>query len=101
MRPDAAQTAAYATVALAELLFVFSCRAELRPARGLPRNHHLEAAVLGSLAFLLATIYVPALRDSFGTVSLPLEELGIVLALALLPVLASESLKAVVRRVRR
>jgi len=98
MRPDAAQTAAYATVALAELLFVFSCRAELHPAWGLPRNRHLEAAVLGSLAFLLATIYVPALHDPFGTVSLASGELGIVLALALLPVLASESLKAVVRR---
>jgi hypothetical protein len=55
------------------------------------------AAVLGSLAFLLATIYIPALHDPFGTVSLASGEPGIVLALALLPVLASESLKAVVR----
>jgi Ca2+-transporting ATPase len=100
LRPEASQTAAYATVALAELLFVFSCRAELHPAWRLPRNGHLEAAVLGSLAFLLVTIYVPALQDPFGTVSLTLGELGIVLSLALLPALASESLKAVVRRGR-
>jgi len=100
MRPDAAQTAAYATVALAELVFVFSCRAELHPAWRLPRNHHLEVAVAGSLMFLLATIYVPGLHDPFGTVSLTSEELGIVLALALLPALVSESLKAVVRRRR-
>ena len=97
LRPEAAQTAAYATVALAELLFVFSCRAELYPAWRLPRNRHLEAAVVGSLAFLLATIYVPALHDPFGTVSLTLGELGIVLSLSLLPALASESLKAAVR----
>jgi len=100
LRPEAAQTAAYATVALAELIFVFSCRAELRPAWRLPRNRHLEAAVVGSLAFLLATIYVSALHDPFGTVSLTSGELGIVLSLALLPALASESLKAVVRRGR-
>jgi Ca2+-transporting ATPase len=97
LRPEAAQTAAYATVGLAELLFVFSCRAELYPAWRLPRNRHLEAAVVGSLAFLLATIYVPALHDPFGTVSLTLGELGIVLSLSLLPALASESLKAAVR----
>ena len=97
LRSEAAQTAAYATIALAELLFVFSCRAELHPAWRLPRNGHLEAAVVGSLAFLLATIYVPALHDPFGTVSLSLAELGVIVSLALLPALASESLKAAVR----
>jgi Ca2+-transporting ATPase len=98
LRPEAAQTAAYATVALAELVFVFSCRAELRPAWRLPRNVHLEAAVLGSLAFLLATVYVTALHDVFGTVSLAWEELAVVAWLALLPALLAESVKAAVRR---
>jgi Ca2+-transporting ATPase len=99
-RPEAAQTAAYATVALAELVFVFSCRAELRPAWRLPRNRHLEAAVLGSFAFLVATIYVPALHEPFGTVSLTIDELPVVLALALVPAIGAETLKAVVRRRR-
>ena len=97
LRPEASQTAAYATVALAELLFVFSCRAELRPAWRLPRNRHLEAAVLGSLAFLLATIYVPALQEPFGTASLSLEELSVVVLLAMVPALSAESVKAAVR----
>jgi Ca2+-transporting ATPase len=97
LRPEAAQTAAYATVAAAELVFVFSCRAELRPAWRLPRNRHLEAAVLCSLAFLLATIYVPFLHDPFGTVSLSFEEVSIVAALAMLPGLVAESAKGVVR----
>ena len=100
LRPGAAQTAAYATVALAELVLVFSCRAELRAAWRLPRNPHLELAVLGSLAFLVATIYVPGLQGPFGTVSLTAGELGLVLALAVLPALAAESLKAFVRRGR-
>jgi Ca2+-transporting ATPase len=94
LRPEAAQTAAYATIALAELVFVFSCRAELRPAWRLPRNRHLEAAVLGSLAFLLATIYVPELQDPFGTVALSPDELGLIALLAILPGLVAESLKA-------
>ena len=98
LRPDAAQTAAYATVALAELVFVFSCRAELRPAWHLPRNRHLEAAVLGSLLFLAATVYLPVLQDPFGTVSLGLEELAVVVPFAFVPALAAESVKAVVRR---
>jgi Ca2+-transporting ATPase len=97
LRPEASQTAAYATVALAELFFVFSCRAELHPAWRLPRNRHLEAAVVASLAFLLATLYVPALHEPFGTVPLSLEELALVVSLALLPAFAAESLKAAVR----
>jgi Ca2+-transporting ATPase len=97
LRPEAAQTSAYATIALAELVFVFSCRAELRPAWRLPRNRHLEAAVLGSLGLLLATVYVPALQAPFGTVSLTPDELGVVLALAVVPALVAEGAKAAVR----
>jgi Ca2+-transporting ATPase len=96
-RPEAAQTAAYATVALAELAFVFSCRAELLPAWRLPRNHHLELAVLVSLAFLALTIYLPVLHEPFGTVSLSLAELAVVLPLALVPGIGAELVKAAVR----
>jgi Ca2+-transporting ATPase len=98
LRPEAAQTAAYATVALAELVFVFACRAELVPAWRLPRNRHLEAAVLASLAFLLATIYVPALHDPFGTTPLSGSELGIVVLLAVVPAVVAEAWKALARR---
>ena len=97
LRPEAAQTAAYVTIALAELVFVFSCRAELHPTWRLPRNPQLEVAVLASLAFLAATVYVPALREPFGTVALSRAELGIVVVLALLPALAAEVVKALAR----
>jgi Ca2+-transporting ATPase len=97
LRPEAAQTAAYATIALAELVFVFSCRAELRPAWRLPHNRHLELAVAGSLALLLLTIYVPWLQESFGTVSLTVDELAVVLFLAVLPALVAEGAKVAVR----
>jgi Ca2+-transporting ATPase len=98
LAPEAAQTAAFATVALAELVFVFSCRAELAPAWRLPRNRHLEAAVAVSLAVLAAAIYVPALQEPFGTVALGLGELAVVLPLALVPFLAVELSKAIARR---
>jgi Ca2+-transporting ATPase len=97
LRPEAAQTAAYATIALAELLFVFSCRAEVRAAWRLPRNRHLELAVVGSFALLLATIYVPALHAPFGTVPLGLGELLVVAVFAALPALVAEGTKAVLR----
>ncbi|HXG77175.1 MAG TPA: HAD-IC family P-type ATPase, partial [Gaiellaceae bacterium] len=97
LRPEAAQTAAYATVALAELVFVFSCRAEREAAWRLPRNPHLELAVAASLAVLVATLYVPALGGPFGTVPLGLRELAVVLPLAVLPALVAELWKAVAR----
>jgi hypothetical protein len=53
--------------------------------------------VLGSLAFLAATIYVPALHDPFGTVPLSLEELAFVLPLAFVPGIGAEAIKAAVR----
>jgi Ca2+-transporting ATPase len=99
--PAAAQSAAYATVALAELIFVFSCRAELLPAWKLPRNPHLEAAVLTSLAVLAATLYVPAFHEPFGTVALGLDELAVVLGLACIPAIMAESWKVVSGRHRR
>ena len=97
LRPEAAQTAAYATVALAELVFVFSCRAERHPAWRLPRNPFLELAVAASLAVLAATVYLPALHASFGTVALSTDELAVVLAFALVPAVAAEAWKAILR----
>ena len=98
LRPEAAQTAAYATVALAELVFVFSCRAETLPPWRLPRNRHLEVAVLGSLGFLVLTLYLPALQDVFDTVSPSLQEAAVVVSLAIVPALAAEAWKTVARR---
>jgi magnesium-transporting ATPase (P-type) len=101
LQPGTGQTAAYATVALAELVFVFSCRSDRVPAWRLPRNRHLETAVLASLAVLAATIYVPALREPFGTVALEGPSLLAVLGLAVVPAAVAEAAKAVrARRLR-
>jgi Ca2+-transporting ATPase len=92
-RPEAAQTAAFATVALAELAFVFSCRSERLPSWRLSRNRPLWLAVLLSLGIVLALVYVPQLHGPFGTVSLTAPELALVTALSLLPAVAAETVK--------
>jgi Ca2+-transporting ATPase len=96
--PGAAQTMAYATIALAELALVYALRTPGPFWRG-PRNRLLNLGVLASAAVVAATIAAPPLRDAFGTVALGPRELAIVLALALLPGLAVELAKAV-RRAR-
>jgi Ca2+-transporting ATPase len=92
-RPEAAQTAAFATVALAELAFVFSCRSERLPSWRMPRNRPLWLAVLLSLGIVLALVYAPPLHEPFGTVSLTGPELALVTALSLLPAVAAELVK--------
>jgi calcium-translocating P-type ATPase len=89
-----AQTMAFATVALAELIFVFSCRSWHLPAWRLPRNWWLLCAVVISFAFVLASVYVQPLHEPFKTVSLTGVELTLVLALAALPAIVTEAVKA-------
>jgi Ca2+-transporting ATPase len=95
LRPSAAQTAAFATVALAELAVVYSCRSETLPPWRLPRNRALDLSVLGSLVFVLAVVYVPALSELFGTEQLRAVELVLVFLLAAVPALVAELLRFV------
>jgi Ca2+-transporting ATPase len=100
LAPDAAQTMTFATVALAELAFVFSVRSPLSAAWRGPRNRLLLAGVAFSTAFVAGTIYLAPLHEPFGTVSLGATELGIVLGLAVIPAVAVELGKAARRRRR-
>lgn len=95
--PDAAQTMAFATVALAELVLVFSIRSGTAPAWRAPRNPLLFASVVASLAFLLLSIYLAPVRDAFGTQPLDAAAAATVAALASAPALVTEAVKAVVR----
>jgi Ca2+-transporting ATPase len=100
LAPEAAQTMAFATIALAELAFVFSIRSELAPAWRAPRNAALGASVAVSAAFLFLAVYAPPLSQPFGTEALGPAELAIVAGLALLPAALVEAVKAL-RRARR
>jgi Domain of unknown function (DUF1918)/Cation transporting ATPase, C-terminus len=76
---------AFATIALAQLVFVFSIRSVRAPAWHGPRNDALVASVLASAVLLGLVIYAPAFREPFGTEALGPAELGVVLAFALIP----------------
>jgi P-type Ca2+ transporter type 2C len=98
LAPEAAQTMAFATIALAELLFVFSTRSPRAPAWRGPRNPVLVASVVVSAALVALVVYLTPLQGAFGTVSLGARELGLVLGLAALPTALVELAKALRRR---
>ena len=98
LEPEAAQTMAFATIALAELLLVFSLRAGERPFHQAPRNTLLAGAVAASLLVLAFVVYFPPLHEAFGTTALGLAPAAIVCALALAPAFLVETAKAVRRR---
>ncbi|MGZ8696953.1 MAG: cation-translocating P-type ATPase [Gaiellaceae bacterium] len=98
LAPEAAQTMAFATIALAELVFVFSIRSTDAPAWRGPRNNALVASVLASAALLILMIYLSPLQAPFGTEALAGTELAVVAALALLPTALVEAVKARRRR---
>lgn len=81
-----AQTTAFATLVMAQLIHVFDCRSEKTIfARNPFGNKYLIGAVLSSLALLLAAIYLPPLQPFFRTVSLPAADWLLILGLAALP----------------
>jgi P-type Ca2+ transporter type 2C len=95
---DAAQTRAFATIALAELVLVFSVRSRLEHAWREPTNPYLFAGVAVSVAIVGAALFAPWLREPLHTVRPNLFEFGLVAGLALLPAIGVEALKAAVRR---
>ena len=100
IEPEAAQTMAFATIALAELVLVFSIRSGLAPAWRGSRSPLLLTSVVASLLVVAATVYIPSLQDAFGTVSPSAAAVGAIAALALAPVAAVEAAKALVRHRR-
>jgi Ca2+-transporting ATPase len=95
---DEARTMAFATVAFAELVLVFSLRSPIRAAWEAPRNLYLLGSVVLSAVLVLVAVYLPALNEPLGTVRLGVSELGLVALLALLPFLGVEAGKALFRR---
>jgi magnesium-transporting ATPase (P-type) len=93
-----AQTMAFATIALAELLLVFSCRSVRTPAWREPANGYLVLGVLLSAALLGLGVYLPILHAPLGTVALGGAAFGIVCGLAALPFVATECAKGIARR---
>ncbi len=94
---DTAQTMAFATLALSELALVFAIRSPHAHAWQLPRNRWLLWSTIGSAALVAAVVYLPLAHEPFATVSLGLREALVVAALAVAPLIAVETGKALVR----
>ncbi|MFB4211066.1 cation-translocating P-type ATPase [Shouchella sp. JSM 1781072] len=81
-----AQTVAFLTLVMAQLIHVFDCRSEYSIYhRNLFENKYLVGAVLISVILMVAVIYVPQLQPIFHTVPLGLQEWLLVMGMAAIP----------------
>ncbi|OYD06692.1 calcium-translocating P-type ATPase, SERCA-type [Paludifilum halophilum] len=83
-----AQTIAFSTLVLAQLIYVFDCRSRQSVFHRNPlSNKPLVLAVFSSALLLLAVMYYPPLQPIFHTVSLGFREWILVVSAASLPTL--------------
>lgn len=81
-----AQTVAFATLVMAQLIHVFDCRSSRSIFhRNLLENRWLVMAVLSSLALMIPVLYVDALQMIFKTVPLGLRDWALVFVAAGIP----------------
>ena len=91
-----AQTMAFTTLALSELLIVFAVRSPVRPAWREPLNPWLLVSVAASAAFLVVALWL--MREPFAAATLSLSQFAVVFLLAVLPAAAIEGGKAILGR---
>ncbi|MGM9925318.1 MAG: cation-translocating P-type ATPase [Bacillus sp. (in: firmicutes)] len=81
-----AQTIAFTTLVMAQLIHVFDCRSEKNIfARNPFGNKYLVGAVLLSLLMIIPVIYLPSLQGIFGTVAIVPKDWLLVMGLSALP----------------
>jgi Ca2+-transporting ATPase len=95
-----ARTMAFATLSISELLRAYTSRSERYSlwSIGIFSNKWMQWALLSSLVILLVIIYVPFLDPIFGTTFLTLEDWLVMLPLILVPSIAAEVNKWVLRK---
>jgi Ca2+-transporting ATPase len=93
-----AETMAFVTLSLSELLRAYTARSERYPLlkMGVFKNKWMNYAVLASVALVMAVIYLPFLNGIFDTVPLTMEEWEEIIPLLLLPSVAAELVKYIV-----
>ncbi|QVY63228.1 calcium-translocating P-type ATPase, SERCA-type [Cytobacillus gottheilii] len=81
-----AQTVAFATLVMAQLIHVFDCRSEKSVLSRNPfGNKYLVWAVISSVLLMLAVIYYPPLQPIFHTVSIEAKDWLMILGLSAVP----------------
>lgn len=81
-----AQSVAFATLVMAQLIHVFDCRSSRSVFYRNPfQNRYLVLAVLSSVILMLAVMYLPVLQPVFKTVPLSFREWCLVLVMSGIP----------------
>ncbi len=98
-----AETMAFVTLSLSELLRAYTARSERYPLlkMGVFKNKWMNYAVFASIALVMAVVYLPFLNSIFDTVPLTMVEWEEILPLLLLPSVAAEVVKYVVSRKKK
>ena len=95
-----AQTMAFVTLSLSEILRAFTARSERYPLLklGIFSNKWMNLASLSSLVLVLAVVYVPFLNPVFQTNPLGLRQWELIVPLLIIPSLVAELVKWIVYR---
>ncbi len=90
-----AETMAFATLSISELLRAYTARSERYPLLkiGFFSNKWMNLAVLASLVLVLGVIYIPFLNPIFQTEPLSLAEWALIVPLLLIPSIVAELTK--------
>ena len=101
--PRYAETMAFATLSISELLRAYTSRSEHYPLFkiGVFSNKWMNLAVAASLVLVLAVIYIPFFNPIFQTEALTGAEWELVLPLLLIPSIVAELTKVVLRTIAR
>jgi Ca2+-transporting ATPase len=94
-----AETMAFVTLVLSELLRAYTARSEHYPLLklGIFSNKYMQYAVGFSALLLLVVVYVPFLQPIFNTVPLNWEEWSLIIPMVLIPSVAAELQKLITR----
>jgi Ca2+-transporting ATPase len=91
-----ANTLAFSTLTLAQLLHAFTCRSDRYSVfgrDGLERNPYLDAAIGASVVAQLGTLFVPPLRRLLGATPITLVDAAVITGGALAPLFLNEWMK--------
>jgi Ca2+-transporting ATPase len=97
---EIAETMAFVTLSLSELLRAYTARSERYPLLklGVFSNKWMNIAVLFSLALVLVVVYVPFLNPVFQTMPLGWRQWELVLPLLIIPSVVAELVKFIISR---
>ncbi len=101
--PEYAETMAFITLSLSELLRAFTARSERYPILkiGVFTNKWMNIAVISSIALIMMVIYVPFFNKIFNTIPMSWNEWKVILPLVIIPSIVAELTKYYISRKKK